>query len=296
MQQQGTADFVLRAMTAEDIAGGLRLCRASGWNQLEEDWRLFVESAGSGGLLIERAGKILGTAAYMRYDALAWVAMMLVDPAERGAGLGAQLLAGALAALGDAPCVGLDATPLGEPLYRRFGFVGDYSLARTKATIDRARFPDAAGAARRMLASDLEAVCRRDREVFGADRGRLLASLFERAPGVRLDRSRCGRGQGLQLRTPGPSLRPIGSGGGGGRRHCTGAGDELPLAIGRQGVCDRCAAARRGVARVSEVGGVCGRAPVSAYVCPRTCPSRDSGATVRDMRTGVRVTTYLRAR
>jgi GNAT superfamily N-acetyltransferase len=169
-------------MTTEDIAGGLRLCRASGWNQLEEDWRLFVDSPGSGGLLIERTGKILGTAAYMRYDALAWVAMMLVDPAERGAGLGAKLLAGALAALGDAPCVGLDATPLGEPLYRRFGFVGDYSLARTKATIDRARFPDAAGAARRMLVSDVEAVCRRDREVFGADRSGLLAALFERAP------------------------------------------------------------------------------------------------------------------
>ena len=141
MQDTGTPDFVLRAMTTEDIAGGLRLCRASGWNQLEEDWRLFVESSGSGGLLIERAGKILGTAAYMRYDTLAWVAMMLVDPAERGAGLGAQLLGGALAALGDAPCVGLDATPLGEPLYRRFGFVGDYSLARTKATIDSSRFP-----------------------------------------------------------------------------------------------------------------------------------------------------------
>ena len=182
MQQEGTSDFVLRAMTGEDIAGGLRLCRASGWNQLEEDWRLFVESTGSGALLIERAGKILGTAAYMRYDALAWVAMMLVDPAERGAGLGAQLLGGALAALGDAPCVGLDATPLGEPLYRRFGFVGDYSLARTKATIDRARFPNSSGAARRMLASDLGVVCRRDREVFGADRGRLLKSLFERAP------------------------------------------------------------------------------------------------------------------
>ena len=182
MQDTGTTDLVPRAMTTDDIAGGLRLCRASGWNQLEEDWRFFVESSGSGALLVERAGKILGTAAYMRYDALAWVAMMLVDPAERGAGLGAQLLAGALAALGDARCVGLDATPLGEPLYRRFGFVGDYSLARTKATIDSSRFPGAGRAARPMLATDMEAVCRRDRDVFGADRGRLLAALFERAP------------------------------------------------------------------------------------------------------------------
>ena len=173
---------MVRAMAAEDIAGGLRLCRASGWNQLAEDWHVFVDSPGSGGLLIERDGSVLGTAAYVRYDTLAWIAMMLVDPAERGAGLGGQLLAGALAALAEAPCVGLDATPAGEPLYRRFDFVGDYSLARTKATIDSSRFPESAGPARRMLKNDLEAVCGWDREVFGADRGRLLAALFDRAP------------------------------------------------------------------------------------------------------------------
>src|ERR1022692_4819784 len=145
----------LRAMTMEDIPGGLRLCRASGWNQLEEDWRLFIDSPGSGGLLIAGTDNVLGTAAYMRYDALAWVAMMLVDPAERGAGLGGRLLAAALEALADAPCVGLDATPAGEALYRRSGFVEDYRLVRIKATIDGARFPVPAGPARRMLQSDL---------------------------------------------------------------------------------------------------------------------------------------------
>ncbi len=173
---------VPRKMTAQDIAGGLRLCRASGWNQLEEDWRLFLGSDGSGGFLIERGGDVLGTAAYMRYDALAWVAMMLVDPAQRRTGFGAQLLAEALAALADAPCVGLDATPLGEPLYRRFGFVADYSLARTKAIVDCGRLPEFGGAARPMRESDLAAVCRWDREVFGADRSEVLASLLGRAP------------------------------------------------------------------------------------------------------------------
>ena len=177
-----TPGLVPRKMTAQDIAGGLRLCRASGWNQLEEDWRLFLESAGSGGFLIERDGNVLPGPPPHGYDALAWVAMMLVDPAERRAGFGAQLLAEALAALADAPCVGLDATPLGEPLYRRFGFVADYSLARTKAVVDCARLPELAGAARPMRESDLAAVCRWDREVFGADRGGVLASLFGRAP------------------------------------------------------------------------------------------------------------------
>jgi GNAT superfamily N-acetyltransferase len=182
MQPEPAPRPVLRAMTTQDITGGLGLCRASGWNQLEEDWRLFLDSPGSGGLLIERDGNVLGTGAYMRYDSLGWIAMMLVDPAERGAGLGAQLLAGALAALADAPCTGLDATPFGEPLYRRFGFVEDYRLARTKAVIDSTRFPDPVGEARRMVKSDLAAVCRWDREVFGADRSRLLAALFDRAP------------------------------------------------------------------------------------------------------------------
>ena len=79
----------LRAMTSADIAAGLRLSYASGWNQLAEDWRVFVETPGSGAFLIERDGAILGTSAYLRYDSLAWVAMMLVDPgARRGRGSG----------------------------------------------------------------------------------------------------------------------------------------------------------------------------------------------------------------
>jgi GNAT superfamily N-acetyltransferase len=169
-------------MAARDIPDGLRLCRASSWNQLAEDWRVFLESPGSGSLLMERDGRVLGTAAFLRYDTLAWVAMMLVEPAERGAGLGAQLLAGVLSELDGAACVGLDATPAGEPLYRRFGFVKTYGLIRTKAIVDAACLPSPEGMARRMVESDLTEVFRLDREIFGADRGRLLAGLFARAP------------------------------------------------------------------------------------------------------------------
>lgn len=174
--------LVLRAMAAEDIPDGLRLCRASGWNQLAEDWRLFIESPGSGALLIEKVGNVVGTAAWLRYDALTWIAMMLVDSAEQGSGLGTQLLAEVLASHADAPCVGLDATPAGERLYRRFGFVENYSLIRTRAILDSARIPAPRREARRMLGSDLPAVCHRDREVFGADRTHLLTALLTRSP------------------------------------------------------------------------------------------------------------------
>jgi len=167
-------------MTREDIPGGLRLSRAAGWNQLEEDWRLAID-APSESWVAERDGVIIGTSALVRYGSLAWVAMMLVDPAERRTGLGTRLLAEALAASGGDACVGLDATPAGEPLYRRAGFLDGHTLVRAKITVDATRF-EGTGQARPMQTADLEAACRMDCESIGADRRRLLESLLERAP------------------------------------------------------------------------------------------------------------------
>ena len=165
----------------EDIPGGLRLSRANGWNQSEDDWRVFVEFPGAGGFLAEKEGRVIGTVTFMRYDSFAWIAMMLVDPHERRTGIGTQLMNQALGTLRDVPCVGLDATATGELLYRRFGFVTDYLLIRTKATIAAARF-EIPELARRMEDGDVADVQRRDREIFGGDRSQLLAFLFKRAP------------------------------------------------------------------------------------------------------------------
>ncbi|MEO8371646.1 MAG: GNAT family N-acetyltransferase [Candidatus Solibacter sp.] len=173
-----SSTLIPRAMTVADIAGGLRLSHASGWNQLAEDWRVFIETPASGAFLVERDGEVLGTSAYIRYDSLAWVAMMLVDPGERRSGLGSRLLEAALKALRDSPCVGLDATPLGAPLYRKHGFVEHSELVRMKGVAPLAT----AGRGAAMQDSDLAEVCGRDREVFGADRSRLLAELLRRAP------------------------------------------------------------------------------------------------------------------
>jgi GNAT superfamily N-acetyltransferase len=168
-------------MTVEDIPAGVRLCRAAGWNQLEADWRVFLSLAGAGAFLAETGERVLGTVAFLRYDSFGWIAMMLVDPDERRAGIGTQLMEAVMSELSDARCVGLDATPLGEPLYRRFGLTAGYDLVRTKAKIDATRFRTASRRARRMTGDDLADVLARDREVFGTDRGQLLTSLFDRA-------------------------------------------------------------------------------------------------------------------
>jgi hypothetical protein len=71
---------------------------------------------------------------------------------------------------------------MGEPLYRRFGFVNAYALVRMKATVEAVLLEAPSPGVRRMRREDLSDVLRRDREVFGAGRGELLASLLERAP------------------------------------------------------------------------------------------------------------------
>lgn len=173
----------IRPMRIEDIPFGLHLCRLSGWNQLEEDWLAFLGSPDGGGRIAESEGGAAGTVAFLRYGAaFSWLSMMLVHPEARHAGIGRRLMQAALDALAGESCVRLDATPLGEPLYRRFGFRPESELLR--ATIEAApgRVMPRGDPVAEMRTEDLAEVFERDRAVFGADRSALLASFHRRAP------------------------------------------------------------------------------------------------------------------
>lgn len=108
--------------------------------------------------------------------------MVLVDPAERRAGIGTQLLYEGFALLADVTCIRLDATEAGRRLYIQHGFLDEYAIARFAASIDAMRTVPVSGRVRRMHEQDLSAVFIRDREIFGADREPVLRSLFARSP------------------------------------------------------------------------------------------------------------------
>ena len=162
-------------MTAEDVAGGFALSRASGWNQRAEDWTLLLASnPGRFVAAVAADGRIVGTAGAACYGRqLAWVCMVLVESDARGQGIGTRLMEEVLARLGDVAVVGLDATPLGRPVYARLGFVEASTYVRMGAVWSGERGGDAA-AARTAGPDDLEAVLALDRDVFGADRGHVL--------------------------------------------------------------------------------------------------------------------------
>jgi predicted N-acetyltransferase YhbS len=177
------APVAVREMTAEDIPAGLRLCRASRWNQTARDWAQFLELAPHGARVAVRDGGVIGTVATLPYeDRFGWIGMVLVDPAERGHGVGTRLLEEGLALL-SGTCARLDATPAGRPLYAKLGFREEYGLARMqRPPVVAAPSATPTPAVRSMTALDLAAVAAFDREVFDADRSAMLRWLLEGAP------------------------------------------------------------------------------------------------------------------
>ncbi len=156
-----------RDLTRADIPQGLRLCRASRWNQVERDWEHLLQLSPAGCRGAEIDGRIAGTVTTVRYQpGLAWVGMLLVNPEQRGRGIGTALLEESLRLLQDVPTVWLDATPAGYEIYRKFGFVEDSSVARMECLSPGVSKP----ALDVMLLADTGALAALDRKVFGGDR------------------------------------------------------------------------------------------------------------------------------
>src|SRR5437868_13271028 len=123
----------IRTMTEEDIPAGMRLKDIAGWDQTEADWRIFLNASRDGCFVAEVGGVVRGTATTIVYGGrFAWVGMVLVDPEHRGQGMGTALLKKSIAYLDSiqAPCIKLDATPLGKPIYEKLGFATEYELER----------------------------------------------------------------------------------------------------------------------------------------------------------------------
>src|SRR5687768_12657901 len=113
-----------RRMTAADIPGGLALCRIAGWNQVSNDWQLFLDHDPESAIVaVAENNSIVGTAATIQYGGqFCWIGMVLVDPSKRNQGIGTQLLERTLHLLKNERCIKLDATPAGREIYLKLGF------------------------------------------------------------------------------------------------------------------------------------------------------------------------------
>jgi hypothetical protein len=115
---------------------------------------------------------------------VAWIAMMLVDASVRGRGLGKALMQHALAFADaqQATSVRLDATPLGQLLYEKLGFVPQYSLTRFVGRVPDAIQVDPSDGVRLAQSADVKAILDLDRAVISTDRRNFLLRLLQEQP------------------------------------------------------------------------------------------------------------------
>jgi GNAT superfamily N-acetyltransferase len=176
----------LRTMTNRDIPAGLLLSRLAGWNQTASDWQRFLDASPDGCFVAEIDGRVCGTATTISYEeCFAWIGMVLVDPEYRKRGVGTHLLGKTVEYLDrrGIPTLKLDATPQGQPIYEKMGFLTEYQIERwiLKKPPDQIAKP-AKSDFSALTEDQLLAILEKDRDVFGADRSQLLRSLHGENP------------------------------------------------------------------------------------------------------------------
>ena len=137
-----------------------------------------------GAFIAKQANKVVGFCNMMNYGPFAYFGLMSVHPAMQKQGIGHILLEHALAWVDRSSCptVLLDATPIGVPLYKHYGFVeDDQTLILRRShnvslpeTLSEHVFP--------LCEEDIPALVVFDAPAFGSERAAVLTSYWADDP------------------------------------------------------------------------------------------------------------------
>jgi len=201
-------------MKEADLDAADTLRSLAGWNQTRRDWLRLLALQPGGCFVAEHGGQVVGTVTTTHYGGrLAWIGMLLVHPAQRGRGTGRALMRRALDYLraeGSA-CIGLDATPAGEPLYLSLGFRPAWRLARWEADALKRALPRPSHAGVQPIQeAHWEAIVDLDAGAFGAPRPRLLRALAQQSQAAHVATDESGQVRGFGMRREGASAHYLG--------------------------------------------------------------------------------------
>jgi ribosomal protein S18 acetylase RimI-like enzyme len=197
-----------------DLPSARELSAAADWNQVDADWRVFLELGHLMGIDAPGHGLVATAATLPLGHEFGWISMMVVRADFRRRGLGRQLLGQCildLAAQGLVP--GLDATPAGRELYQRHDFRDTWAMTRWKCERQGVAAASAAVPGlevRAATAADLDAISALDTSAFGSRRRSVLARLLERAPWLAALAVRAGEPCGFLLARDGREAFQLG--------------------------------------------------------------------------------------
>jgi predicted N-acetyltransferase YhbS len=178
----GSDEVWIRTMRASDVDDALQLSTSVGWNQIAADWHRMYHLEPSGCFVAQYQGHVVGTTLCCLFGNVAWLAMVIVQENLRGRGLGSLLVQRGLdfARQHGIDSVRLDATPLGQHVYRRFGFEPQFELIRMGGVVRTSNptSPPSNLTIRTASVVDLPALFEYDRHATHTDRHKLLDRLF----------------------------------------------------------------------------------------------------------------------
>jgi GNAT superfamily N-acetyltransferase len=201
--------ITIRPMNHDDIPLGMKLKSFTGWNQVEDDWKMFLD-AGDNNFVAEFKGNAVGTVTTIPYsDHFSWIGMVLVDPAARRKGIGTALLIRAMEESRPYGPVRLDATADGYELYKTLGFIKEYELLRLVRRSGPFKGKDKS-VIRQINPNNLNEAINYDTPVFDADRSYILNSLYKRNPEYAISHGREKSLEGYCLGRSGSHYEQIG--------------------------------------------------------------------------------------
>jgi hypothetical protein len=167
----------LMKLEARHLPGALKLSQEMGWPYRLEDWE-FAATVGSG-LVLERAGQVIGTAMSWIYGkAHASVGMIIVTGSAQGGGNGSRLFDGLLEAT-QGRNVLLTSTEEGLALYKRRGFTAWGTVLQHQGPLTTAVTQGAGDGVRQATVADLAAIQAFDERAAGMPRPSMVAALAE---------------------------------------------------------------------------------------------------------------------
>ncbi|MFN3746913.1 MAG: GNAT family N-acetyltransferase [Hyphomicrobiaceae bacterium] len=182
-----SAPLELTRFEPRHVPGALRLSQEMGWPYRREDWEL-AAMVGQG-LVLERAGDVLGTALWWNYgEAYAAAGMMIVTASAQGRGHGSQLFNALLEAT-DGRNVLLNSTDEGLTLYKRRGFTAWGTVLQHQGTPSLPVASNARDDVRPATVSDLAAMQAFDERATGTPRSPIVAALASVGNAVVIERA-----------------------------------------------------------------------------------------------------------
>jgi ribosomal protein S18 acetylase RimI-like enzyme len=171
---------VIRPLEPGDIGFCVAQTGREGWTSTSDDFAVHLAHDPEGCFVATVGGKLAGMVTTTCYRETGWIGNLIVPPEYRGRRLGSALMERAIAWLESRGMrtLRLEADPLGIGIYRRLGFVDEYTSPRFR--LDPGYLTKSPSVAR-LVVGDIPAVASFDAPNFGDDRSRLLAMLLGRA-------------------------------------------------------------------------------------------------------------------